>query len=98
MTEPITESFLLDPMVQDALVETLSRPPITGPVTKVAVGNIISWTVATRRNQVSILGGTFTDLPAMDTSALATLAAGNNVLVLMIGNQWIIQGRILDPI
>lgn len=98
MSEPITESFLVEQMGQDLLADTLARQPSDGPKVSVAVGNVISWTAATRRNQISILGGTFTDLPAIDTAALATLVAGNNVLVLMIGNQWIIQGQILDPI
>lgn len=94
----ISESFLIDPINHDQLADTLARQPASGNGINVAVGNVISWTTATRRNQVSIMGGVFTDLPAIDTPALATMVAGNNVLVLMIGNQWIIQGRILDPI
>lgn len=94
MSETYNESYVVP---HDDLAATLAKSP-AGRAIDVAVGTVLTWDTVTRRNQVSIRGGTFTDLPAMDTSALATMVAGNNVLVLMVGNQWLIQGRILDPI
>lgn len=96
MTE-IQESYLIDPLTQTGLADTLARTS-TSPHVNVAVGRVIAWDTVTRRNQITILGGDFYDLPAVDTTSLTTIVAGNNVLVLMIGNQWVIQGRILDPI
>lgn len=97
MTDTFDESLLLPSLAQDPLADTLA-PSKSPPPINVAVGRVTAWTTATRRNTVSIRGGVFTDLPAMDTSALATMAPGDNVLVLMVNNQWLIQGRILDPI
>lgn len=94
----IEESFLLESHQIAGVVDTIADQRGAVPRINVAVGVVLTWTTATRRNTVQIRGGVFTDLPAMDTSALASMVAGNNVLVLMVNNQWLIQGRILDPI
>lgn len=92
------ESFLLEPHQIAGVADTIADQRGDLPKINVAVGNVVAWDTVTRRNTITIQGGTFVDLPAMDTAALTTMVAGNNVLVLKVGNQWLIQGRILDPI
>ena len=92
------ESLLLEPSQIATVADTIADQRGPAPRINVAVGVVLTWIVATRRNTVQINGGVFTDLPVVDTSALATMVAGNNVLVLMVNNQWLIHGRILDPI
>lgn len=92
------ESLLLEPHEIAGVASVIADQRPAGRQPNFAVGRVIAWDTGTRRNTIQISGGLFTDLPAVDTPALTTMVAGNNVLVLMVENQWVVQGRILDPI
>jgi len=92
----IDEPFTLDPLPLEDLSTTLSARPAERQL--FAKGTVTAWDASTRRGTVVIAGATFTDLSALDTSALTTLAENNTVLILKLNQSWLIVGRILDPL
>lgn len=60
-------------------------------------GTIITWDPNTAENTVLVAGTVFEDLPILNTSEAAILAAGDVVSLLTVGNTWGILGRFAIP-
>jgi hypothetical protein len=92
----IDEPLTIDPMPLSDLSSLLGGEIVQSQTfTK---GVVTAWDPAIRRGTVTISGTVFTDLSVLDTSALATLVAGDIVLILKLNQSWLIVGRILDPL
>jgi predicted aconitase with swiveling domain len=86
-------------MRSDDLVPLL-KPPRgvpSGPAVGFRQGVIISWDTETAENTVLVAGAVMENLPILNTSEAALLAAGDVVGILTAGPTWAIMGRFTYP-
>jgi len=58
-------------------------------------GTVNTWNTTTGANSITVAGGVFTDLRVIGTAA--GVAAGNQVVILALGNAWYVLGKLIRP-
>lgn len=82
-------------MRSDDLVPVLAKPSVVG--TGFRQGLIVTWDQETAQNTVMVNGTLLTNLPILNTSEAAILAAGDVVGIMTFGNTIGIMGRFTIP-
>lgn len=75
---------------------SLFRPSDDTPAVQVRQGVVDSWDAATGDNTIRVAGGVLLNVPALKAGS-ATLAAGDVVNLLSVGNQWFLLGNVTTP-
>lgn len=71
--------------------------PTRTPVAGVRQGVVVAWDAITYANTVDVGGQELTNLPVLNSSDAALVAAGDVVSILTFGASWLILGRITVP-